>query len=108
MNNLEPYNFFVYRIENGFVQQITNTNNPDLPLVDSDEIVVERIAFYNGELCGCYYKESVFYEDAEMMMAISDPANYVKPYIEPEPVEPRYTLDEASEIIAKEVSENVG
>lgn len=101
------YNFIVYDNETKFVQQITSTTAPNLPFIpEKDGVTAIHIDFYNEDISGCYYADGVFYEDAELTVVITDPATYVKPYVEPEPFEPtpRYTLDEASEIITQEVA----
>ena len=93
----------MHQNDNGFIQQITLTALPTLPVIpEEDGVRAESIGFYNPELCGCYYVNGAFYENEELTIAISDPANYVKPYIEPEKT--LYTLDEAADILAQEVA----
>lgn len=101
---MEKYNFIVYQNDTGFIQQITNTNVPNLPPIpEEDGVTAIHVDFYN-DVTECYFTDGKFYEDAELTVEITDPANYVKPIVEIES-EPRYTLDEASEIITQEVAE---
>ena len=107
---MNKYNFIVYQNETGFIQQITNTPAPNLPMIpEEDGVTAIHVNFYNPEIVDRYFVEGKFYEDAELTIEITDPANFTIPYIPPEPSEPEpgeqlYTLDEACEIITQEVA----
>ena len=102
---MEKYNFIVYQNENGFVQQITNTNISDLPMIpEEDGVTAAHVNFYN-DITESYYEPATgkFYADEAKTEEIADPATYVKPVIEVES-DPLYTLDEAAQILSEEVA----
>lgn len=85
---MDKYNFIVYQNETGFVQQITNTPAPNLPMIpEEDGVTAVHVNFYNPEIVDRYFVEGKFYEDAELTIEITDPANFTVPYIPPEPSE---------------------
>ena len=106
---MEKYNFIVYQNETGLIQQITNTSASNLPRIPKEDgVTAIHVDFFN-DITDCYYnpKNGKFYVDEAKTEEIVNPATYERPVIEIES-EPRYTLDEACEIIAEEVSGNVG
>lgn len=42
-----------------------------------DDCVLVEVDFYNPNIVGCYFKDGIFYEEAELVHEIRDPMNYV-------------------------------
>ena len=77
----QPYNIIIYAKENGFIQQITNTNNPNGFSNLPDTLEYMYIDFYNEEILACYFdsKNNKYYEDEKKIVEIIDPSIYIKP-----------------------------
>lgn len=78
------YIYMGYDEETGMIFAMQETSVPPsqaLHILNQNEYgdIYIQIDFFNAELAERYYKDGVFYEDAEFTVVISDPVNYVRP-----------------------------
>lgn len=71
------YRYIQYNLSDYFVSW--NFESPLPHNVPSyDNCVLVEVDFYNPNIVGCYYKDGIFYEDAELTKIIDNPVNYIR------------------------------